>query len=240
MTLLSLKEYANLEQHNTLNPVLWREDGTILPDVEAHVKMIMADFISFLKISKDSVIDTYLTGSNCNYIYSKLSDLDCHLMVRFDPEAKNATGQTQQDIFNVYRNEYNSSHKLTIHGVPIEVYVAPISDHITSDAGVYALNAHKWINKPVQGEPIVYDKKTIEAKAKPLRMAIKSLISSDTSKQSDVSAIKSKVWQMRAAGLQRSGETSVENLAFKVLRNQGWIEKLLAFEKKLSDKGLSL
>lgn len=240
MPLISLKEYASLEQHDSLNPAIWREDGTILPEVEAHVKMIMSDFISFLKISKDNIIDTYVTGSNCNYNYSHLSDLDCHLMVRFDPDAKNDTGQTQQDIFNVYRNLYNSSHKLSINGVPIEVYVAPISEHVTSDAGVYALNAGKWINKPVRGENVKYDKKTIEAKAAPLRMAIKGLVGSDNVSPDQIKEVKSKIWQMRAAGLQSGGELSTENLAFKALRNQGWLQKLLDLEGRISDKGLSL
>ena len=240
MTLLSLKEYASLEQHDTLNPAIWREDGTILPDVEARVKMIMSDFTSFLKINKDNIIDTYITGSNCNYNYSHLSDLDCHLMVRFDPDAKNDTGQSQQDVFNVYRNLYNSSHKLSIHGVPIEVYVAPISEHVTSDAGVYALNAGKWINKPVHGEPVKYDKKSIEAKAAPLRMAIKSLVGGESATPEQIKEVKSKIWNMRAAGLQAGGELDISNLAFKALRNQGWTQKLLDLEVRIADKGLSL
>lgn len=240
MTIISLKEYASLEQHDTLNPSIWREDGTILPEVEAHVKMIMNDFIGFLKINKDAIIDTYITGSNANYLYSRLSDLDCHLMVRFDPDEKNDTGQTQQDVFNVYRNLYNSSHKLSIHGVPIEVYVAPITEHPTSDAGVYALNARKWINKPVHGAPVKYDKKTIEAKVAPLRTAIKGLLGGDSANPEDIKELKSKIWKMRSTGLQAGGETDVSNLAFKALRNTGWLQKLLDLETRVADKGLSL
>lgn len=237
--MLSLKEWASLEYHNTLNPKLWDGDDELLPEVKAHLKQIEKDFISFLKIDKSIIIDTYLTGSNCNYQYSKLSDIDMHLMCRYDPNAVDSTGKNAQDVFNTYRNLYNSSHKLFINGIPIETYVAPISETVTSDAGVYALNAGKWINKPIHGDKIVYDVKTIKAKAEPLKLAINDLIKGNATEKA-IHDVKSKIWQYRAEGLYNGGEMSTGNLVFKSVRNQGYLQKLLDYEKKQQDKSLSL
>ncbi len=41
-----------------------------------------------------------------------------------------------------------------------------------------------------------------------------------------VNTLKEKIKKMRKAGLDKKGEYSVENLAFKVLRNNGYLEKL--------------
>jgi len=45
---------------------------------------------------------------------------------------------------------------------------------------------------------------------------------------------------MRQSGLEKSGEYSVENLAFKVLRNTEYIKKLYDRETEEFDKNLSL
>jgi hypothetical protein len=43
-----------------------------------------------------------------------------------------------------------------------------------------------------------------------------------------VDIIKSKLKNMRSAGLEDNGEYSIENLAFKVLRRNGFIERINA------------
>jgi hypothetical protein len=45
---------------------------------------------------------------------------------------------------------------------------------------------------------------------------------------------------MRSAGLESGGEYSPENLTFKVLRREGYIEKLMDLKDKSYDKSLSL
>ena len=45
---------------------------------------------------------------------------------------------------------------------------------------------------------------------------------------------------MRQSGLERAGEWSVENLAFKILRNLGLIDELADRIRELEDKNLSL
>jgi hypothetical protein len=52
--------------------------------------------------------------------------------------------------------------------------------------------------------------------------------------------IKERVTAMRKSGLAQAGEWSVENLVFKLLRNQGLIDKLADRIRGLEDQELSL
>jgi hypothetical protein len=45
---------------------------------------------------------------------------------------------------------------------------------------------------------------------------------------------------MRSAGLSREGEFSVENLTFKALRNNGYIQKIRQYQNTAYDNDLSL
>jgi hypothetical protein len=51
---------------------------------------------------------------------------------------------------------------------------------------------------------------------------------------------KDKLKKYRTCGLEKDGEYSDENLVFKVLRRNGYIEKLFDFENKHIDKKLSI
>ena len=48
------------------------------------------------------------------------------------------------------------------------------------------------------------------------------------------------IYRLRKAGLEAGGEGSVENLAFKLLRARGTIDKLRKFIDKLQSSELSL
>ena len=52
--------------------------------------------------------------------------------------------------------------------------------------------------------------------------------------------VKDKLKKYRVAGLEEGGEMSDENLVFKVLRRNGYIEKLFNFKTEYQDKKLSL
>jgi hypothetical protein len=55
-----------------------------------------------------------------------------------------------------------------------------------------------------------------------------------------IDKLKKKIKDYRGEGLSGDGEFSYENLVFKFLRRNGYIEKLYNFEDKLIDKSLSL
>jgi hypothetical protein len=52
--------------------------------------------------------------------------------------------------------------------------------------------------------------------------------------------IKEKIRKFRQAGLDKSGEFSTENLAFKIIRNSGYIDKLKEIKSKAEDNMLSI
>ena len=52
--------------------------------------------------------------------------------------------------------------------------------------------------------------------------------------------VKEKIRKMRQAGLDREGEYSFENIAFKVLRRTEYLDKLSEIETRAYDKSLTL
>jgi hypothetical protein len=55
-----------------------------------------------------------------------------------------------------------------------------------------------------------------------------------------INKLKDKLKKYRSTGLEDGGEFSNENLVFKVLRRNGYIQKLFDFQIKNTDKNLSL
>ena len=55
-----------------------------------------------------------------------------------------------------------------------------------------------------------------------------------------ISKVKDKLKKYRGCGLERDGEYSYENLVFKFLRRNGYIQKLFDFQNNLIDNRLSL
>ena len=55
-----------------------------------------------------------------------------------------------------------------------------------------------------------------------------------------IDKIKDRIKRMRKAGLEEGGEYSVENLVFKTLRGNGYLEKLSSEKASIVDKELSL
>ena len=55
-----------------------------------------------------------------------------------------------------------------------------------------------------------------------------------------VSHLKEKLKKFRNCGLEKDGEMSVENLVFKLLRRNGYVEKLYDIPTEVIDKKLSM
>ena len=56
----------------------------------------------------------------------------------------------------------------------------------------------------------------------------------------DIEELRKKLKEFRQGGLESGGEYSYENLTFKLLRRNGYIEKLLKLKTELIDKKLSI
>jgi len=85
----------------------------------------------------------------------------------------------------------------------------------------------------------IFDDQAVNRKVKYLMKEI-DMFMGDNNVITDVTHLKQKIWDMRKAGLASGGEFSVENLAFKVLRNMGYLDKIKDAEADAEDKELSL
>jgi hypothetical protein len=231
---------THIEFHSDLNPALW--DGEQLrPEVADALRKIADEFIEFLEISKSAVSDVIITGSNCNFNYAVgFSDIDLHIVVNekepgFCPTCE---GDFILDCFWAKKQLWNMEHNITIKGYPVELYAQPDDDDLIA-AGVYSLNSNSWLKKPSSERPS-YDNISVKAKAEEIKKQIDDLLDNHADDYSAVEQIKSKLKQLRQAGLSNGGENSVENLAWKAIRNIGYLDKLSDLELHLHDKSLSI
>lgn len=242
MKLLSLNEFkTGLEYHETLNPLLWN-DMALIPDVRVALANIATDFINFLGIDRSMVTDVAITGSNCNYNYSPQSDIDLHVVATYAPDHKNHLGIGVQSAFDSFKTLYNEERHIKVHGFSIEVYVQPTSEHFTSNAGVYSLTKGMWIQRPVKTQ-VNLDDKEIQRKAKVVMRDIDNIVHGKMASviaQPRIKEVKARIKQLRAAGLEAGGEFGVENLAFKAIRNAGYLDKLSKYSEALKDSSLSI
>lgn len=240
--MLSLKEFkTGLEYHDTLNPILWNGDQ-LKPEVLLKLTMIADNFIEFVGLDPKLIHDIVITGSSANYNYSALSDIDLHVIAQYQPEHRNGAGISVQDAFDAFKTLYNEQRHITIYGYPLEVYVQPTSEHFTSNAGVYSLKRHVWIQRPVK-QHVDLDDREIQLKARPIMRDINQVVHGKIATalaKPRIDAIKAKIRQLRNAGLQSGGEFGVENLAFKAIRNAGYLDKLSKYSSVLKDSSLSL
>lgn len=211
-------EYKNNE---TLNPSIW--DGGEFPDkLRAGLLKIAQEFYRFLKIEV-KIKDITLTGSNVNYNWTEYSDLDVHVVIDYSAVDENNILVT--NYFLAKKSIWNRQYPLKYKGMDIELYAEDINDTRASDAAIYSLLRNKWVNEPSK-ETINIPDQDIENKAKPFKYEIDQLDPNDPSVLNKINQLKTKLRKFRKTGLQDEGEYSVENLAFKELRNSGYLQKL--------------
>jgi hypothetical protein len=209
--------------HHELNPVIW--DGNHMrTEVRHQLLKIAKNFVEFLEQPNLKLKDVTLSGSSAGYNYSDYSDMDLHLVVN------------SNELFTAEKIQYNNTYDLKIKGIPVELYVQPVSQKHHS-AGIYSVLDNKWITEPVHEEPTV-DPKDIKSKARSYSGKINSAMRSQDLAQCKEAMEELK--RLRKAGLEANGEQSVENLAFKLLRAKGQIEKLRKYIHKLESAELSL
>ena len=212
--------------HHELNPVLW-DNNHLRKDVRHKLLEIARHFALYLNVPRLYLKDVTLSGSSAGYNYSEYSDIDLHLVVN---------KLESEELFTDKKNLYNTQHQLHIGGIPVELYVQP-ADQPHHSAGIYSVLDDKWINEPVHEEPTV-DPKDIKSKAR--NYAGKINLAIRTNDIAQCRSVMAELKRLRKAGLEANGEQSVENLAFKLLRARGQIEKLRKYITKLESAELSL
>lgn len=217
--------------HDTLNPLLWK-NNQLKPLIRYKLLQIAKHFINFIDLPKLNLKDITISGSNAAYTYTKHSDLDLHLIVA----VPNDQAIYLKSLFDAKKNQYNFNHDIKVKGIDVELYVQD-SEQTHHSAGIYSVLDDQWISEPKSERANINDD-DVQDKVNNYTDKIQQALSSKDISQAQ--ATKDEIAKIRKAGLDRAGEFSVENLAFKVLRARGLIDKLRQHIYNLEDEELSL
>jgi len=230
-----------------LNPKIWKSSGndekTMNPKVRTHLLEIAYDFIESLDV--DIIIsDIIMTGSLANYNWSNYSDVDIHIIADYQQFPKN-TQELYSDLFHLKKTVYGLKHKITIFGYDVELYVEDESiRREVQSAGRYSVLMDEWV--------VVPSKESVDIKISEIREKAQKWMSiidgvEENIQDEDIETAKklikkytTKIRKFRECGLEKGGEYSDENLVFKILRRNGYLEKIKEMKDKLIDKKLSL
>lgn len=228
------RQLGYLLPKDELDQGIWTDDDILIPRVRQALLDISDEFIEFLEI--DVPIESItLTGSLANYNYTSFSDIDLHIILDFVEIDENQN--LVKDYMMTKKAIWNDRHDIMIRGHEVEVY--PQNTHEPHHStGVYEVLRDKWVKKPSKVEADV-DLISVRKKVKSLIAKIEKALKSDD-RMEDLNNLKLKIKKMRQSGLHRSGEFSVENLAFKILRRNGYIDKIYKTSRQDFDKSLSL
>ena len=214
--------------HDELNPSIWINDK-MKSDVRYKLMQIALEFIKFIDIEQLRLKDVIVTGSNASYNYTKYSDIDLHIVTKI-------SNDVLKQLYDAKKGLWNEQHNIKIKGFDVELYVQDADEpHVSS--GMYSILNDSWIKHPEPVKPKINDI-SVEKKYEQYHNNIKSAIENkDIDK---LKKIKDDIKKMRQAGLKTAGEFSAENLAFKMLRNLGDMERLMNAIAALRDTELSL
>jgi predicted nucleotidyltransferase len=214
-----LREY---QTHNELNPKLWTSDQTMPNKVRNGFLKIANAFYEFLEIDTH-IIDIVLIGSNANYNWTDNSDIDIHVVVNYLEIGSNLF--LVENYLHAKKSIWSSKYPLKYKGMDIELYAQDSNQDLHGSVGIFSLTKNKWIHKP-SADVISIDDELIQQKAQPYEYEIDRLSMQDPNIDKKIKQLLVKLQNLRKIGLDAAGEYSVENLAFKHLRNKGLIDRL--------------
>ena len=230
-----LKKNINesIEKHETLNPKLWGKDEELLPEVREGIQKVVDQFVSELKENEVElkVLDVILVGSNASYNYTKDSDLDVHIVA--DTSIIPCEYGLLPIIYNMARSQFNNKYDVTIHDVPIEIYVEDMATSANSN-GIYSLNSG-WIKKPVAVDIPEIDISDVYPE---WEERAKKLLNSDDTSVEDVDKFINDVYLLRKTSIMSEGEYGKGNMVFKEIRNNGYLDRLKELKVKLTEKDM--
>jgi hypothetical protein len=232
---------SSFHLQDELNPKIWESSDKMSPKVRERLLDIAYEFIEFLGV--DVIIsDVVMTGSLSNYNWSQYSDVDLHIIADFEQFSEKEL-PLYEELFRLKKTLFNDNHNIKIYGYDVELYVQnDVEAHFSS--GEYSILFDEWKTKPKK-ENVEIDTNLIKTKSEHWMKIIDEVIedAKESSLKSGVESIgkvKDKLKKYRTAGLEDGGEMSDENLVFKVLRRNGYIQKLFDFQNEYQDDKLSL
>lgn len=223
--------------HDHLNEKIWTKDGELDLEILEKLEEIAKDFHEYLDV-KAPIKDIWFTGSLANYNWTDVSDIDLHILI--DYKDIDEDEDFVRDYLASKKTIWNEKHDIRIKGFEVELY-AQDSDEFHRASGVYSIQNEEWVRKPSLEKPEI-DKDAIKDKIKSIVDKIEVVESIDEPEKTYKKAekLKDKLKKMRQSGLEKTGEFSSENLAFKYLRNNGYIERLFNIITNSYDKSMSI
>lgn len=236
-----LLEQTSLEYHDVLNPHIWNTDQTLKSNVRNRLLQLANMWRAFSDIPDDSVKDIILTGGNANFNYTSLSDLDVHLLIDVSK-----MGITRDDLLFNYmiakKDLWAVKHpNLKIMGYPVELFAQDYKKPVSNQQAFYSLQQDKWLKKPEHLTGLDFEHDIVlNRKIQIYSAMIEKILSESGNHLIIAKQIKNKLASGRAAGIQKGGEYSQENLLFKAIRNSGLLDKLKEYISDKEDDKLSM
>jgi len=239
--MLSFRRYLeeikiSLEYHDTLNSKLWDGDK-LKPEVRTALLKFADAWISFANIKPSLIQDIVMTGGNTNYNYTSKSDIDVHVIVD-----RNKLGNDRAMVDDYLQSKkvlWTLTHDIKVYGYPLEPYAQDPGETFPSEQGSYSLKNNQWLQQPKHGDYDFANDSNLKKKVQYYKHLIDYMIKSKMSTD-EFDDLSKKLRTMRGASIQKGGEFSFENLLFKELRNQGYLDKMDQYQKSVRDKDLSL
>ena len=241
-------DVSSLKSQKTLHPDFWKND---ILDSRVRLKLldIADDFTDFLNIDWVKPEDITMTGSLANYNWSKdHSDIDLHVII--DYKKVDDRIEFVQEYLKSKKEIWNKEHQnISIYGFPVELYAQDKNEPHAS-SGVYSLESNKWLIKPERKEPSKQVLTKAEEKAESWAEKIDKILnryfpdSTESQKENIINDLDNtfqKIKNTRKTGFNKGGdEMNQDNLTFKILRRNGYIDKILNKKTEIYDDLMSI
>ena len=231
-------DVSSIRMNDTLSPLIWDENEVMKTDVRKILLMNAKRFIEFCDAENLKFRDIILTGSMANYNYNENSDLDIHVILDFDQISENK--QFVGDFFKLKKQLWAEKLPIQVKGHDVEMYFQDTAEPHHS-TGTYSLMNNEWINRPTK-KIVDINTANVQLKSADLMNAIDDLATNrngeDFLKKHEI--LKEKIKKYRQIGLDTVGEYSTENLVFKILRNSGYLGKMVEMKNNYLTQELSL
>ena len=231
-------DVSSIQMHETLCPLIWDESEMLKSEVRKTLLLNAKRFIEFADVEELNYSDIILTGSMANYNYNENSDLDVHILLDYDQVSPNT--DFVRDFFKLKKQLWAEKLPIQVKGHDVEMYIQDSKEPHHS-TGTYSLMRNEWIKKPLK-KIVNIDTTNLKLKSADFMNAIDDL---STNKDSNnflkkYNQIKDKIKKYRQTGLETNGEYSTENLVFKILRNTGFLGKMVGLKNDYLTQELTL
>lgn len=242
-------DLSSFKKKDELVPSIWDESGKLNSRIRLKLLDIADDFWDFVNLKWVEPKGIILTGSICNFNWSEQSDIDLHIIADFD-EIDEKT-EFVRDYLDSKKNEWNNEHDaLEIMGHKVELYVQNLGEMPKSN-GIYDLEENDWSRHPNINDihPLGLDKFPIKDKAANIMTIIDdmydALSSTDDSHKieqmgDDANYLWKKIKELRKNSLEKDGEMGKGNVVYKILRREGYLDKLWKLKTLCYDKTNSI